>query len=218
MYRSRDGCGFEQEVKHGAYEESAGELLPPTHSFAARQKGVVAMFKLFKEICETGDATVEYPFKPYEFPDGFRGKPEHNEKLCIACAACAIACPANAITMELDDNQSFITWSINYGRCIFCGRCQEVCPMFAINLTKEFELTVLNKADLSESCAYEVARCSFCGKPYAVAKEVDYVRDLLSKMGGSAAADIEKLDLCLNCRRLKDAEAFQLQARHRGEA
>ena len=176
------------------------------------------MFKLFKEIRETGDATVEYPFAPYEIPDGFRGKPEHNEKLCIACEACAIACPANAITMELSEDQSLITWNINYGRCIFCGRCQEVCPMFAIELTKEFELTVLNKADLGESCAYEVARCSCCGKPYAVKKEVDYVRNLLSKMGGPAATDIKKLDRCLDCRRLEDAEAFQLQARHRGEA
>lgn len=44
------------------------------------------MLKLFKEIRKTGDATVGYPFTPLEMPAGFRGKPEHNEKLCIACA------------------------------------------------------------------------------------------------------------------------------------
>lgn len=42
------------------------------------------MLKLFKEIRKTGDATVGYPFTPLEMPAGFRGKPEHNEKLCIA--------------------------------------------------------------------------------------------------------------------------------------
>lgn len=176
------------------------------------------MFKLFKEIGKTGDATIGYPFQPLEMPDGFRGKPEHNEKLCIACAACAIACPANAITMELDAEQNYLTWDISYGRCIFCGRCQEVCPLFAITLTKDFELAVLNKDDLRESCSYEVAHCARCGKPYAAAKEVDYARRVLSKAGGPAAADIDKIDLCLDCRRFDDAEAFQKQARTRGEA
>lgn len=115
------------------------------------------MLKLFKEIRKTGDATVGYPFTPLEMPAGFRGKPEHNEKLCIACAACAIACPANAITMELDAEQNYLTWDISYGRCIFCGRCQEVCPLFAIELTTDFELAVTNKEDLRESCSYGVA-------------------------------------------------------------
>lgn len=174
------------------------------------------MLKLFKEIGRAGDATIGYPFEPYEMPEGFRGKPEHNEKLCVACGACAIACPANAITMELDATQSRLTWDISYGRCIFCGRCQEVCPLFAIELTREFELAVKCKDDLRESCSYEVARCARCDKPYAVAKEVDYARRVLARVGGAAAADIEKVDLCLDCRRADDARAFQKQAREGG--
>lgn len=174
------------------------------------------MLKLFKEIGRTGNATTSYPFEPLEMPAGFRGKPEHNEKLCVACGACAIACPANAITMETDGSQEHITWDISYGRCIFCGRCQEVCPLFAIELTSEFELAVRNKGDLRESCAYEVARCARCGKPYAPVKEVDYARRVLERVGGPAAADIDKVSLCLDCRRADDAEAFQNQARERG--
>lgn len=173
------------------------------------------MLKLFKEIRKSGSATVGYPFTPLDMPAGFRGKPEHNEKLCIACSACAIACPANAITMQLNDEQSSLTWDISYGRCIFCGRCQEVCPLFAITLTDNFELAVMNKDDLRESCSYEVAHCSRCGKPYASAKEVDYARRVLEGVGGTAAADIEKIDLCLDCRRFDDAEAFAHQAHGR---
>lgn len=176
------------------------------------------MLKLFREIGRAGDATIGYPFAPYEMPEGFRGKPEHNEKLCIACGACAIACPANAITMDVDAAQEYVVWDISYGRCIFCGRCQEVCPLFAIELTTEFELAVLNKDDLRESCAYETAKCKQCGKPYAAAKEVDYAKRVLKSVGGPAAADADKADLCLACRRRDDALVFQQQARAQGGA
>ena len=51
------------------------------------------MFELFKEIRKAGDATIGYPFQPLEMPAGFRGKPEHKERLCIACGACEKRCP-----------------------------------------------------------------------------------------------------------------------------
>lgn len=143
------------------------------------------MLKLFKEIRRAGDATIGYPFAPLDLPEGYRGKPAHVEEACIACGACAIACPPNAISMELDDTQEHITWGINYGRCIFCGRCEEVCPTFAIKLSKEFELSVMDKADLEETCAYPVATCARCGKPYASAKEIDYAKRILAKSGGA---------------------------------
>lgn len=175
------------------------------------------MLKLFKEIRKTGDATVGYPFTPLEMPAGFRGKPEHNEKLCIACAACAIACPANAITMELDAEQNYLTWDISYGRCIFCGRCQEVCPLFAIELTTDFELAVTNKEVCASPAPTAWPAALVAASPMPPAKEVDYARRVLAGVGGSAAADIEKVDLCLDCRRIDDAEAFAHQAPERGE-
>src|SRR5512135_1067969 len=115
------------------------------------------VFKLVKEIFKVGEATVPYPFVPAEVSPGFRGKPEHDPKLCIACAACAIACPPNALTLTTDMDQGIITWSIFY------GRCEEVCPTGAIELSPEFELAVMNKADLFEQADYELAACSNCG-------------------------------------------------------
>lgn len=67
---------------------------------------------------------------------------------CIACGACACACPANALTIQTDDQQNSHTWQLYLRRCIYCGRCEEVCPTRAIQLTNNFELTVTNKADL----------------------------------------------------------------------
>ena len=169
--------------------------------------------KLFKEIRKTGDATIAYPAAPLDLPDGYRGKPEHNEAMCIACGACAIACPPNAITMALDENQENIVWDISYGRCIFCGRCHEVCPVDAIELTKEFELAVMSKPDLTESCAYPIAKCKRCGKPYASAKEVDYGKQILQHVGGNAITGIAACDLCEDCRRKDDAIAAKRASR-----
>lgn len=206
------------------------------------------MLKLFKEIRRAGEATIAYPDAPLDLPAGYRGKPVHAEQACIACGACAIACPPNAISMELDEPQEHITWAINYGRCIFCGRCEEVCPTFAIKLSKEFELTVMSKADLEESCAYPVAVCARCGKPYASAKELDYARRVLAQAGGAgdagaaraaddvrdvqaasgvrgmradasaAEAAVDKMSLCLECRRRDDGAAAGLHAYARGGA
>ena len=60
------------------------------------------MFKLLKTVFKAGDVTTKYPFKPYEVDEDFRGKPELNSDQCIVCAACTIACPANALTMRTD--------------------------------------------------------------------------------------------------------------------
>jgi hydrogenase-4 component H len=165
------------------------------------------VWKLFREVVRVGEATVLYPFVPANVTDGFRGKPQHDPTLCIACAACAVACPSNALAMATDMDQGMITWSIFYGRCIYCGRCEEVCPTGAIRLSQEFELAVMNKADLFESADYQLAACSRCGTYFAPAKEVKYVIALLEQAGLSGAQLEERatlLGICPTCKRRHD--------------
>jgi hydrogenase-4 component H len=167
------------------------------------------MFKLLKEIFRTGEATVKYPFAPLEVSKDFRGKPEHDAKQCIACAACAIACPPNAIGIETDVEAATRTWSISYGRCIFCGRCEEVCPTGAIRLSAAFELAVTRKEDLEHSAVFTLAPCACCGKPFAPAKEVAYVIELLAMSSGTSAATERSRLLvatCPECKRRHDVE------------
>ncbi len=165
------------------------------------------VWKLFKEVLKVGEATVLYPFVPAEVSVGFRGRPQHVPELCMACAACAVACPSNALTIVTDMDQGIITWSIFYGRCIYCGRCEEVCPTGAIQLSQDFELAVMNKADLFEQADYQLAACSQCGVFFAPAKELDYVLSLLGQAGLAGEEFAERkalLGICPTCRRKND--------------
>lgn len=183
------------------------------------------MFKLLKQVLRTGDATAKYPDAPYPVSDNYRGKPEYAARQCIACAACTVACPANALTMQTDLATKVRTWAINYGRCVFCGRCEEVCPTGAIVLSRNFELAVRSKADLTVTAEFGLVECRECGTPFAPRKELEYVMALLARAEFDAA-DIEgqraHFETCPECKRRMQAaqanETFFFHSRAGGEA
>ena len=166
------------------------------------------MFKLLQEIVKKGDVTTKYPFAPFPVSPNFRGKPEYSGASCIVCAACTIACPANALTMTTDVAAGTRTWMLNVGRCVFCARCEEVCPTGAIALSNKFDLAVRNKADLMVTGEFTLTKCRSCGTPFAPAKEVDYCIALLVRRG-LPEAEAEKhrhtlYETCPECRRHAD--------------
>ncbi len=165
------------------------------------------MLKLFREVLKVGEATVPYPFVSVEVMPGFRGKPHHDPELCIACAACAIACPSNALRVTNDLDQGICTWSLFTGICIYCARCEEVCPTGSIALSHDFELAVMNKDDLYERSDYRLAACRECGKYFAPEKEIHYMFALLER-SNLPAESLESaralLDLCPECKREND--------------
>ena len=165
------------------------------------------VLKLLREVLKVGQATIVYPFQPAEQQVGFRGKPEYDPEQCIACAACTIACPPNALNMETDLELGVRTWSIYYGRCIFCARCEEVCPTGAIKLGSDFELASFSREDLTIKAEFRLAACVQCGAYFASAKEQDHVLALLNQAGLPAeeAADRRALLMrCPECRRKID--------------
>ncbi len=165
------------------------------------------MFKLLREIAKTGDVTTRYPDKPLPISPNFRGRVEYDPLRCMACAACTIACPANALTMVTDPVAGTRTWMLNYGRCVVCARCEEVCPTEAIVLSGRFELAVLKKADLMATAEFSLTKCRQCDTPFAPTKEVNYAMALLERAGVNAD-DLEtrrvQYETCPECRRLDD--------------
>lgn len=162
------------------------------------------MLKLFKTILKAGEPTVQYPFAPLPVSPRFRGKPEFTAEQCIACAACTMACPPNALTMHTDADAGTRKWSLFLGRCIFCGRCEEVCPTKAIVLSEEFELAVASKKDLYQHATFRLAKCRECEQAFAPAKEIDYVIALLVQSGTTvehAEAQRRHLETCPECKR-----------------
>jgi NADH-quinone oxidoreductase subunit I len=96
-------------------------------------------------------ATVKYPEKQREISEIWRGqhvlkRDDKGAERCTACGLCAVACPAEAITMVAAERKKgeenlyreekyAATYEINMLRCIFCGLCEEACPKEAIFLT-----------------------------------------------------------------------------------
>lgn len=118
----------------------------------------VTMSHLFKK-----KATYIYGEDVRAFAPVYRGKhvlkrDEEGAERCTACGLCAVACPAEAITMVAAERQPgeenlyreekyAASYEINMLRCIFCGLCEHACPKQAIYLTDELVPTEYKRND-----------------------------------------------------------------------
>src|SRR6476469_1003693 len=138
--------------------------------------------------------TINYPEKTRPFSPVFRGlhilnRDEEGRENCTACGLCAVACLAEAITMEAAERQPgeenlyreekyAAKYEINMLRCIFCGLCEEACPKDAIYLSETFAPSnyqrkgfIYNKEELliqdpkQDPEAYKKARGSRASQP-----------------------------------------------------
>ncbi|NUM32075.1 MAG: NADH-quinone oxidoreductase subunit NuoI [Bacteroidetes bacterium] len=120
------------------------------------------MFVTFKHIFKK-KATIKYPEQKRPVSDVYRGKhilkrDENGAERCTACGLCAVACPAEAISMIASERKMgeenlyreekyASVYEINMLRCIFCGLCEEACPKEAIFLTTELVPPFLERQD-----------------------------------------------------------------------
>ena len=110
---------------------------------------IITASHLFKK-----SPTIMYPEQKRPIAPVYRGqhvlkRDENGAERCTSCGMCAVACPAEAITMEAAERQVgeehlykeekyAAKYEINMLRCIFCGLCEEACPKDAIYLSETF--------------------------------------------------------------------------------
>lgn len=120
------------------------------------------MWITFKHLFRKNN-TIKYPEEQRVFAPVYRGmhvlkRDEQGRENCTACGLCAVACPAEAITMVAAERQKgeeglyreekyAEIYEINMLRCIFCGLCEEACPKEAIFLTDRIVPTEFERAD-----------------------------------------------------------------------
>jgi len=115
--------------------------------FPAIIKGMAITFShLFKKRPTIMYPEVKRPIAPLWRGQHVLKRDENGAERCTSCGMCAVACPAEAITMESGERKKgeehlyreekyAKMYEINMLRCIFCGLCEEACPKEAIFLT-----------------------------------------------------------------------------------
>ncbi len=109
------------------------------------------MLITLKHFFRTKRPTIQYPEQVRPRAEIYRGqhvlkRDDEGRERCTACGLCAVACPAEAITMIAEERKPgeehlyreekyASKYEIDMLRCIYCGLCEEACPKEAIFLT-----------------------------------------------------------------------------------
>jgi len=141
----------------------------------------------------TGPYTSDYPRKPHTPPKRFRGKPEYSNEGCIACAACALVCPARAIEYRdaVEGDKATRKMILHLDECHYCGQCSALCTTRdddppGIRHTTEFDLAGFDRAGMvSTTDEKELARCEVCGDCIAAKAHLEWVARKLGPLAFS---------------------------------
>jgi len=156
---------------------------------------LVAKLRQLALVTRAGRVTLPYPFQPHPPAEGFRGLPTVDGEKCIACGACAAACPARLISVRPEGERMVL--QADYTRCTYCARCEDVCPTGACHMTGRFETAIADRSKLRVRVALQAATCPRCGKRFASQRQLQRAAEQAGEPESSQAL----LALCPDCRR-----------------
>jgi NADH-quinone oxidoreductase subunit I len=129
--------------------------------------------------------TVYYPEEKVTLPAAYRGRPVLVAKAdgtakCVACGLCEKICPASAISIVAEENNSGdrspSSYTLDMAKCVYCGYCEEVCPKEAIVMSAEYEgLAKRNRNNLLYS------KEQLLRTEKSVKDRIEYIRGIYSK-------------------------------------
>src|SRR5439155_5196144 len=108
------------------------------------------MFDLLAKSLKTGVVTTRYPDTPPEVSDRARGRPEIDWANWKDARPASDVCPTRAIEVRQDSTTR--TATLDLGKCVFCGLCAEV--EAAIRISRRCELAARRRGDLRFTARY----------------------------------------------------------------
>ncbi|TAN39154.1 MAG: NADH-quinone oxidoreductase subunit I [Verrucomicrobia bacterium] len=100
--------------------------------------------------------TVQYPYESLKMPARYRGHIQlvfdaaTGQPKCVACMACARACPSNCISLEGHKPEGATRrvvskYTLDFTSCSLCGLCVESCSFDALEFSKDYNLAATKK-------------------------------------------------------------------------
>lgn len=101
----------------------------------------------------------EFPELPAAVSNRWRGFHRYDLTSCIACEACARACPAHCIDIgkeRIAGRKGFqvTSFTIDYTKCLFCALCVEPCPVDCIFMGSSHDLSCYSR----DGCIVDFSR------------------------------------------------------------
>ncbi len=140
-----------------------------------------------------GPYTSGYPYKEHNPAKRFRGKPEYSDEGCVACAACALICPARAIEQRdvVTGQKATRRMILHLDECHYCGQCSALCTTAlddppGVRHTTKFDLAGFDRSEMvSATKEKELALCEICGDVITAKAHLEWIARKLGPLAFS---------------------------------
>ncbi|HNQ22937.1 MAG TPA: NADH-quinone oxidoreductase subunit I [Phycisphaerae bacterium] len=130
------------------------------HNIAQTVKSILIGMRITLKYCFAKTVTVQYPDVAPTLQPRFRGFHYYEIEKCIACDACAKACPVDCIYIDktaprkIDKETgvavggALVRYAIDYSKCMFCALCTEPCPTDCIHMGNVHDMSAYTRENM----------------------------------------------------------------------